>query len=361
MRVLSRWLKRLAIVVAVLVALAAIPIVYIETQCMQAPRQSAAPYQSILQPPWKRNLADTYLTYPEWSIVHAYEDFAAVARTRGEADFAYLPSITGYWSRLCQVSRVASARAPVATDVKAMLYVIGLSFSGEMAVKGAYETTIGRFTAWLRGPTLTAEDQFTLRVNDEYALFLRQTPWYEFPFADVLKLFWAQTPMSGEHMIRKIERRVGMTMEWGVKAIYAKLIAQAAALAPADLRIRSAINGLTDDDVAAEPRISIVERRADGSAVIETPRYRAFTDILLGLAARGRDVIEIAGQQEIFVTAIAPDAWTPPAPAQSLFAAPLQARAGYARRGLVLPVPALAGFMREAAQAGVAVEHVYDY
>ncbi len=29
--------------------------------------------------------------------------------------------------------------------MKAMLYIIGVSFSGEMAVKGLYETSVGRF------------------------------------------------------------------------------------------------------------------------------------------------------------------------------------------------------------------------
>ena len=57
-----------------------------------------------------------------------------------------------------------------------MLYTIGLSFAAEMGLKGLYELTIGRFTAWFRGPKRTPEDEFALAVAEDYAAFLRQTP-----------------------------------------------------------------------------------------------------------------------------------------------------------------------------------------
>ena len=50
-----------------------------------------------------------------------------------------------------------------------MLYIIGISFAAEMGIKGFYEETVGRVTAWLRGPERTPEDEFALKVADEYA------------------------------------------------------------------------------------------------------------------------------------------------------------------------------------------------
>ena len=87
-----------------------------------------------------------------------------------------------------------------------------------------YEETVGRVTAWLRGPVRTPEDEFALKVADEYALFLRQTPWYRFPFGAKLKAFWAETPLVGGNLVRKIERRGSLSLEYAVKAVYAKAL-----------------------------------------------------------------------------------------------------------------------------------------
>jgi hypothetical protein len=361
MRAVARWAKRIGIVVALVVAAAAVPIVWNETQCMQASAARAA-YRPILDAPWRRSLADAYLAYPEWSIVHAYEDFAAVAKARGESAFGYASGIAGYWTRLCRLSGAASARAPVAIDMKAMLYIIGLSFTAEMAVKGAHETTVGALTEWASGGAPTPEDAFSRALNEDYARFLQQTPWYEYPFGAALVRFWRETPWRWDQPVRSAERRVALSMEYGVKSIYARAIGALAALSPADLRIRSVVSGLDAGDLAADPRISLIERRPDGTSVIETPRYRAFTDILKGLAGRGRNLIEIAGNDEAFVTALAPTTAAAQDPtARLLFTAPLQARPGWERRGLTIAVSQLAQWMRDAPGSAVALEHVYDY
>ena len=135
-----------------------------------------------LEPAHRREEINSYLTYPEWSIVHAYEDLAGVMRQGSESDFAYFASIASYWSSLCNITRLASSRGTISLDYKVMLYTIGLSFAAEMGLKGLYELTIGRFTAWFRGPKRTPEDEFALAVAEDYAAFLRQTPWYEYPF-----------------------------------------------------------------------------------------------------------------------------------------------------------------------------------
>ncbi len=146
------WGKRIGVAALLLGLVAAVPIARNETTCMRPRAADAAPYQPLLPPESRRNGVDTFLTYPEWSIVHAYEDLAGVTRQRGEEHFGYWRAIRSYWSSLCSLSRIASSRGEIALDMKAMLYIIGVSFSGEMAVKGLYETSIGRLTAWLRGP-----------------------------------------------------------------------------------------------------------------------------------------------------------------------------------------------------------------
>lgn len=355
----ARWSKRVALAFAVLLVLSAIPVLWNETRCVGSVPANPSTYRPILPAEHRRNLVDTYLTYPEWSIVHAYEDFAGVLRRRSESGFAYLDSILGYWRNLCVVSAVASSEGTITADVRAMLYIIGISYTGEMGVKGAYETTIGRLTEWIRGPQPTPEDTFARATAERYATFLRQTPWYEFPFGETLGRFWRETPMFQGSIVRSLERRFALSAEYGVKAVYARLMAQAAALAPATLTIRSIIDRFDDQD--AEGDITLIERRPDGSVVIETPRYRAFTDVILRLAAREISFIEIAGNEEILVTLLT-DGDIAGFPARhKLFQTRLQARPGWTRLGIVVSVRELGAIVRASQRPGAEFEHAYDY
>lgn len=355
-----RWLKWGGVVMIALVVVASLPVLWIETSC-KSQHQPAMREASLLATEHRRDEVNTYLTYPEWSIVHAYEDLAAVMRQTSESDFDYFGSIGRFWGSLCSISRLASARGTISAEYKVMLYTIGLSFAGEMGLKGIYEKTIGRATAWIAKPVKTAEDEFALAVADDYAKFLRQVPWYEYPFATTLVRFWRETPLTGGNIVRKIERRAALSLEWGIKSIYAKAIAFGAAAAPAPLRIRSVVDGLTNDDVAADPRIKLIEHRGE-RAVIETDRYAVFTSIIQKLSARGRNFVEIAGNRSIMVTVFSQRQSLPSElPAKVLLAAPVAAQPGWYRLAADVRVPDLTKFIGSLDRTGLVLDHVYDY
>jgi hypothetical protein len=122
------------------------------------------------------------------------------------------------------------------------------------------------------------------------------------------------------------------------------------------------VRGLDASDLAADRRITLIARLDDGSSVIETPRYRAFTEILQGLARRGRDLVEIAGNDDVLVTMLARDAAAVRgADAVQLFAVPVQARPGWHRLGLDAKVSKLLPLMRQIEGTTIELEHVYDY
>jgi hypothetical protein len=355
-------LVRIAVLLGLALGLAAAaPIVWVETRCVTDRADGGPAFASSLPVADRRVEVDTYLTYPEWSIVHAYEDLAAVSRARGESAFAYASSVAGYWRGLCAVVRTASARGEIPSDTRTMLHVIGVSFSAEMAVKGAWESTLGALAEAVRGGAPTPEDTFSHAVADDYAAFLRQTPWYAYPFAPTLVRFWHEVPWQGGHPVRKLERRVALSLEYGVKAVYAKALGALAGLSPATTTLRSVVRGLDAGDLAADPRIVLVERRADGTSVIETPRYRAYTEVLAGLAARGRDLVEIAGNDEVMLTVLAPAGAQLPPGAVPLLAVPVQARPGSERVALGVRVDALCALLRGLQGGAVSLEHVYDY
>ncbi len=360
---LGRAVRRLGVALLVLIVLAATPIVYVETRCRPSgpPLAETASF-AVTEPNYRRAEGDSYLTYPEWYIVHAYTDLAGVTRQSSESHFDYLASIGGFWRSLCRGTIAAANVGPVTEDQKITNYIIGLSFSGEMAVIGAYERTIGALTAWLRGKQRTGEDEFALKIADDYAAFLQQTPWYRYPFFPTLARFWRETPFGDGNIVRGVERRFALTLEYGGKGLYAIPIGALAGVSPADLSIKSIVGRLDSDDLAADPRIKKLRDLDDKATLIETPRYQEFTDIVRRLGGRGRDVLEIAGNHHILTTIIAPDSAAIATPgAKRLFSIPLQSRPGWRRIGLDTEVSALARQIGDVEKQGGEFEHVHDY
>lgn len=315
-------------------------------------------------PGYKRTEANTYFTFPEWYIVYSFEDFGRFLDTRPESQFPYLSQIGGFWKSFCANNRIAAALPGDHAEYKRMIYVIGLSYTAEFLIKGAYENTIGRLTEWLRGPAPTSEDNYARAVIQDYGAFLNQTPWYEYPFMETFTGLWTRTPLIGNSPVRNIERKLSLSSEYLVKAGYARLIALglAATSEPADLEIMFVIKGDPAPILAREPKVRLVRALADGNALLIAPRYQEFTELLERLADSGVEVIEIAGNRHILMSAIVKTDQKPAITgARALFALPVDARPGFVRIGYDVDVGDLSGILAGARAAGVEVEHLYDY
>lgn len=335
----------------VLVLLLLSPVVYVETACRGESTDRAD--DAILPPEYRRNEAASFLTYPEWHIVYAYDDYAKVIATGDPHRFDYWQSIAGFWSALCTLTEVADAHGGADRNTKLTIYTIGVSFTAELMLKAAYEETIGRFFAGLRGPDRARLDDLSAEMARRYATFLEQVPWYEYDFrADAAALEQAASPA-----LRDTERRIALGIEFRSKAAYAAIIADAvAAIGPADLTIRSAIQGLDADTLGGIEGVTVIEE-LDAGTVIETPRYRAFTRILQDIAKRGGQIVEIAGNDDILLTATAPAAIPVPQAIAHL------RRQGYGdvRTLMAMKVGDLAPMLRDMADNGIRLEHIHDY
>jgi hypothetical protein len=359
---MRRWAPLL---VVVLLALVAAPIFWIEGLCA-APRDPLvrAPTPLVNDRGYTRRESDSYLSFPEWHIVYAHEDLAGVLRRGDESDFAYGRQILAFWRSLCGLTRVVTSRSEMGLGTKVMLYWVGWNFTADLALKGAYEKTIGRAFEWLRGADKTAEDQFAARDMQAYAAFLRQTPWYDYPFGARLAAFWRETPLGGTGLPRKLERRVVFTLEYGAKAVYGALVGFTSdpALGATSLEIHTVVVGLEAGDAARDRRITIVRDLGGGRTLIRTPRHRVYTDLMIDLARRGRDIAEIAGNHRILVTVLAPKGPLPELPgATALFEVAIQSVPQRRRVGLDVSVDRLAATIRALDRGGASVEHLYDY
>lgn len=349
MRRALRWLGRLGLALLLLLVLLLAPVAYVEVACRGTP--VADGYVPLLPPEDRRPEARTLLTYPEWHIVHAYEDYAAVIARGDPHDYRFLPEIVGFWSSACALTRVAAAHGGVDGATRRMVHVIGVSFTAELLLKALYEETLGRVATWVRGPARAPLDDLSARQAAAYAAFLRQTPWYRWDFgADAAALSAADTGA-----FRDRERDLALGVEYRAKALYARAIAAAVAGVGADeLTLRSVVAGLAPEALAALPGVEVVGTMPQG-VVVETPRYAAFTDLARAIAAQGGRFVEIAGNDDILVTALGPQGAAPGA----LASVPLQGREGV-RYLLLLKVPDLAALLADP-PPGIEVEHVHDY
>ena len=348
MRFLWRWLKRLVLGGVILAVLLVAPVAYTEVACTG--EDAGVPYEPIIsEPEWQRAESRTLTTYPEWHIVHAYDDYAKVIATGDPHDFAYLKAITGFWTSLCPLVEASSAMGGFTQDSKMTIYTIGVSFTAELLAKALYEETLGRIATLVRGETRAPLDDISARQAADYAVFLQQTPWYKWDFdRDRVEL-----SASAGDSLRDRERNVALGLEFAAKSAYAQVIAQAVAGIGADeLRIRSVVTGLNPLAFDAIGGVTVIENRAQGT-LIETDRYRAFTNILADLAEEGAEFVEIAGNDEILFTIISDQ----PTAEGALYSFPRQGYGDW-RHLIVVPVRDLAQRLR-----GVEgqLEHVHDY
>jgi len=351
-----RW--KFAIALGGLGAIMASPIFYIETSCKGSPEgwTAGAPYTPIQQSAaGKRAEGRSWLTYPEWYIVYSADSYARyLAHGGAPSGYGYGRDIKGFWTGLCAVNRAADPKDTA--DAKVMLYTIGLSFSVEMAVKGFYENVFGRIAEWIGG-SHSSTDKYNAQVWQRYGAFMHETPWYKFDFGGAAGGLW-RTPGNS---YRDWERRLAIGTEYVVKQGYAKAIgaASGATLGPDELTLTFVAKATPAQIAAIDSRLKPQTVLPAGLVLVEAPRYAQFTDLLGKLARSGTELVEIAGNDDILVTMLMPDAAPIPKGTVLLFEQPLGDRPGWRRIGVSVKTPALLPLLRS--PGGGEIEHVYDY
>lgn len=244
-------------------------------------------------PEYFRSLDDTYLALPEWYIVYAAEEYAAVLAGGRPSQFDYFGANREYWRQYTDAQSLTANNKERNQDYTTVLKVIGWSFSVENFIKGVYENTIGRLFEHIAGNIVTPEDKYAAEVAEDYATFLYDYPWYDFSYWNVLMGLWnldSQTGMTLRQDIRRVERKLILSGEYSVKAGYASLIRY----------FTHQKFGVQDDRVTA-----VVSR--DGGTTLDmvtAPHYQPFTRSLLGILEQEVSnpnflVLDIAGNEKI--------------------------------------------------------------
>ena len=325
---------------------------------------AASGTESPIPPDQRRGVEQTFLTFPEWFLVHSPAEYARFVATHPPHDFPFLGHVGQLWSGYASVTgEQLRMHYPPNIGYHVMICVIAASTTVEYALRAAYENTIGR-TSWLTASGLTEEDRYGAAVAQDYVDFIRKEPWYLFDFWSKLKGLWSSTPPFGPNLIRKWERRYALSTEYLVKAVYGNLIEMATrtAYTPA-LMTTEVVVDHAPAVLPADDGIRVVRQLPDGRIVLDLPRYYAFRLAATRLAQSGARLVDIAGNESVILVTV----WAPEsrrietAGARTLFEQPLLTMPGRKRIALVLSVAQLSDFLLDAPRRGLTVEHVYDY
>jgi hypothetical protein len=312
-----------------------------------------------------RGVEQTFLTYPEWFLVFSPAEYAAYVKHATPDSFPFIGHVGQFWEGYTAVTRESHARGQdLNPGYHLMVMVIGLSTTIEYAIRSGYERLIGRVSAATTAEP-TPEDRLGAKVAQDYVDFIRVLPWYEFDFARQLNTLWTEVPASGPHMVRKWERRFALTTEYGIKALYGQFIKLAThSIYETPLLVTAAVvQPVPRSDPQRLREMKILQVLPEGAALITVPRYEAFMNYAQALAAQGVDFREIAGNRSIIlVSLIGPADWHPRTGIEKeLMEQPILTQPGRKRVVATTRVPQLGAALREWGQAGVQVEHIFDY
>ncbi|MER9579000.1 hypothetical protein NKJ09_18620 [Mesorhizobium sp. M0189] len=372
-RLLKRIIKAILwlVVIVVLIPIAGLAYGFLTTPSLDttplpgiaegAPPKALADKVRAEIPGYQRPEESTFLTYPEWAIVYAAREYAGFVDKNQPSGFPYLSYIGRFWQDYAMVVRASSAYK-FNLDNHQMLVIIGTSHTIEHAIQWAYENTVGRITEATAGKR-TAVDIYQAKVAADYAGFLDQVPWYQFPYAEKRAGLFAVQPAADDSAVRTSERKLAFGLAYTIKQGYADLIksALAATTDPALLDIHVWAKGPVSEVTRNEPD-TLLERDlgADGTVFV-TRRYQVFTDMIPRLIGKGVSFVEIGGNDEIMVTVLSNDEINVPQGARTLFSYPLPAEPSTRRTGLTVAVRKLHIVLPALMTAGARLEHVYDY
>jgi hypothetical protein len=304
----------------------------------------------------------TYITFPEWYLVFNPQEYARHLETKKPSAFPYFASIAQFWGSYCKVYGISKAHYPFNVGNHVVEAVIGTSFTVEFVVKGIYENTVGQVSEVLAGYT-SEEDVFAAHVAKEYGEFIPNWPWYEFPYGEKFTGLWTETSFFGKDIIRKLERKFFLSIEYGVKAVYAQIIKKAtrSAFGIAATEVYATVK-TPPAEVYADTRIKEFKKLPSGHTIVTLPHYQGFTDAVPSLANKGLQFVDVSGNNEILMSAVIPVLSSSDiAPGRFLFSMPILTE--YSKQRIVYQVPTanLSEVILLLEKNGGAVEHLFDY
>lgn len=308
----------------------------------------------------------TLLTVPEWYLVWNPGEYTRhLAAGKPPDAFPFFESVREYWSLYKKVLAEADGIYPENGEYLTMLRVIGVSTTVEYVLKGAYEATVGRlFRAFASNAAPSPEQAIINQAFAAYESLIYDEPWYVFDFLPWVERVWSETPLLGPDFLRRTERKLAFSAEFVVKGAYATLLGLAARSAYEPASEHIGVVARLPAGVSVPGAVRKAEF-AGGMTLLEVERWKEFSEVVPRLAYAGVDFVEIAGNDDLTVSLIESSGrnWQPNAGhgGQRLFSSRVVTDPERTRAVWFMPVSELGAFLRQARDAGLGFEHLYDY
>ncbi|MBV1905891.1 MAG: hypothetical protein KUG75_07430 [Pseudomonadales bacterium] len=290
-----------------------------------------------------------------------YADFLAADNNPG--DFPFMASLDEYWSLYDKAVLVSQRYGGDNSEYMTMLKVIGFSTTVEYMFKSLYENTVGSFTYWTASGEITDEDKIIMRAQRAYSDLIFDQAWYKFNFSSWIGHIWKDTDFFGSNFIRKTERKLFFSLEFGFKSLYAKLIgfASQAAFEQGDGLIYLIANVPEPIRKSLPEMVTIVAEDA-GMHLLSIPRWGAFTTTLPLLLTAGADIVEISGNKKIAVSYLVDESTDFQAgTGEEIFDSRVVSNINLKRKVLLVDVSQLGNLFSALEAHKIRLEHIYDY
>ncbi|MBX2799093.1 MAG: FAD-binding oxidoreductase [Myxococcales bacterium] len=309
---------------------------------------------------WKRPEDQTFLTLPEWYIVYSADELGAHLAQQPPSTFRYFAAIGQFWRLYGHVRGTIRTRYPANVGYHSMIWVIGVSYTVEYAIKGIWEGTVGRLTEWASGDAwkTTEEDRYYAQIAEEYGAFIHHTPWFAFDWADRRRAM-----PGGDSSIRSLERTFTVWAELAAKGVWGWAMggASEAAYDPVSSTVSAWVipHGVNADSLEG---VEVIEDLGDDYELISVPRYEPFTRAVVDLASRGMQFVQIAGCRTLLVQIVADETWSDAHLwGDEVVSWPILTQPGKQRIAMEVSVGRLHEVLPALQDMGITIEHLYDY
>lgn len=312
-----------------------------------------------------KNENQSILSVPEWYLVFNPLEYAEFLEAgHNPSDFPFMASIKEYWSLYDRVVNIGQNYGPENSDYMIMLKVIGISTTVEFMYKSLYENTIGSFTRWTANNEDTEEDKIIIRAQRGYSDLIFNEAWYKYNFGEWVNKIWKDTDFFGPNFIRKTERKLFFTAEFGFKSLYAKLIGFGAQTAyePSDGKVY--LTAIIPEGVLSElpDTVRVLHEGEEGLTILSLPRWGGFTETVPVLVAMGIQFKDISGNANITVSIIKDvESNADYKMAIPLFESEFVSDANFTRNVYLVNVTLIDEFLIEVKNRNHKIEHIYDF
>ncbi len=300
--------------------------------------------------------------------MYSADEFGVFVQSNSPSGFPYLRSIRQFWCLYRQVLRETWDAPSFNWGYHVMIGVIGASFTAEYFFKGLYESTVGAVTAWWATNGTwqagTKEDRFIQEVAKDYSSFIHATPWYEYPFWSKLNALWALPGPAEGSWIRRWERRFEFTLELLFKTAWGWVVKQgtAAGYDPEAMTVQAWVRQGSRDLSKTAPEIKVLDHLGGDSYLVSLPRYEPFKQAVQNLLYDGARLVEVAGNEQILMTVMAPTRWQDLRHRGRLVCEWELVTAPERKRvALLVPIAQLHEILPSLDEEGIQIDHLYDF